>query len=206
MSYKIKKGESYSFSKNLNQYYIGLGWDINQSGNGYQYDLDVVALLLNDLGWLLPPPYGVVFYNNPCFPHLPENEWMKNGKRNEELIRSQAIWISSDNRDGFGDGDDEFMKIDFSKLTPNVHQIVIAACIYDGNVRRQSFQYVKNSFIRIAAEAHAPDVVRYDLNQNFGSETCMILGRLYKKNEQWSFEAMGKATHDSLETLIDSYS
>jgi tellurium resistance protein TerD len=204
MGYNLKKGESYSLAKTMSKCYIGLGWDINQTGSGYPFDLDVVALLLNDHGWLLPAPYGVVFYNNPTFPSLAENEWKQRGKRNEELIQKQAIWISGDDRTGDDGGDDEFIHIDFTKISQNVQQIIVAVCIYDAGIRKQTFGSI-NSYVRIAQDANYPDMARYDIDDNFKSETSLILGRLYLQNGTWQFEAMGKGTNDDLESLINSY-
>jgi tellurium resistance protein TerD len=204
MTYNLKKGDSYALAKTLNQCYIGLGWDINKSGSGYSYDLDVVALLLNESGKLIPPPHGVVFYNNPTFPSLPEHEWKRNGNRQENIIRLQAIWLSSDNRSGEGANDDEYIKIDFTKFPMPVSQIIIAACIYDAKARKQSFGNVRNSYIRIAQDAGQSDMARYDLETSFRSETCLVFGRLYNQRG-WNFEAIGNGTHDDLDSLINSY-
>ena len=204
MGYNLKKGESYSLAKTMTKCYVGLGWDINKSGGGYSFDLDVVALLLNDHGWLLPPPYGVVFYNNPTFPSLPETEWKRQGKRNEAVIQKQAIWVSGDNRSGEGNGDDEFLHIDFTRLSMNVQQIIVAACIYEGSTRRQTFGSIK-SFIRIAQDDAAPDIARYNINEQFKTETTLVLGKLALQNGNWQFQAMGTGSNDDLDSLINSY-
>ena len=204
MGYNLKKGESYSLAKTMTKCYVGLGWDINQSGSGYPYDLDVVALLLNEHGWLLPAPYGVVFYNNPTFPSLPETEWKRQGKRNEEVIQKQPIWVSGDDRTGEDGGDDEFLHIDFTRLSMNVQQIIVAVCIYEAGVRKQSFGSI-NSYVRIAQDAGLPDMARYDIDDQFKTETALVLGKLALVNGTWQFQALGKGSNDDLDSLINSY-
>jgi tellurium resistance protein TerD len=203
MSYQLSKGSTYAIAKAMTKCYLGLGWDVNYNTSAYPFDLDVVALITDQANKLLPEPNGVVFYNNPTFPNC---SWQNNGSRNEIVIKNQPVWLSADNRDGTGDGDDEYLHIDFAKLPPNVTQITIAVVLYDGELRKQSFGQLQNAFIRVAQGENYPDLARYEINQKFTNETCLIFGRLFKKDNSWTFEAVGKANKFDLGQLINEFS
>lgn len=203
MNYNLKKGENYQIAKSITTCYIGLGWDVNQSYGFYAYDLDVVVLLTDNQNKLLPFPNGVVFYNNPTFPVC---NWQNNGGRDESIIKKQVIWLSADNRDGIGDGDDEYLYLDLTKIPSEVSQIIIAVTIHEAGLRKQTFGQIQNAFVRIAQGENYPDLARYDINQTFTTETCLIFGRLYRQNSGWTFEAVGKANNFDLQQLIDTFS
>ncbi len=203
MSYQLSKGSTYAIAKSMTKCYLGLGWDVNNGASPYPFDLDVIALLTDQSNRLLPEPNGVVYYNNPTFPSC---NWQNNGARNESIIKNQPIWLSADNRTGDGDGDDEYLQIDFSKLPTNVTQIIIAVTLYDANLRKQSFGQLQNAFIRIAQDENYPDLARYEINQKFTAETCLVFGRLFRKDNGWTFEAIGKANGFDLGQLISEFS
>lgn len=203
MGYNLTKGQSYALDKTITKYYIGLGWDVNTLFNTFPYDLDVVVLLTDNNGKLLPYPNGVVFYNNPTYPAC---NWQNGTLRNENIIQQQPIWLSPDNRTGQGDGDDEYVNVDLQKIPQDVGQIIIAVVMHEATTRKQSFGQVTNAFVRIAQGENYPDQARYNITDKFTTETCLIMGRIYRQNNAWSFEASGKANSFSLQQLIDTLS
>ncbi len=57
-----------------------------------------------------------------------------------------------DNLTGIGDGDDEQIKVDLSKVPDSVTKIAFTVTIYEAEQRRQNFGQVNNAFIRIYNE------------------------------------------------------
>ena len=110
-----------------------------------------------------------------------------------------------DNLTGDGDGDDEQIKIDLSKVPENVSRIAFTVTIYDAETRRQNFGQVQNAFIRIVDESNGQELMRYDLGEDFSIETAVVFGELYKNNGEWKFNAIGSGYLGGLAALCASY-
>ena len=157
---------------------IGAGWDVAaQAATTGQFDLDLFAFVYKN-GKFSKQLEDVVFYNN-----------------NKPVT---GVALSEDNRTGAGDGDDETLSIDFSQLPSEVDEFVIGIDIHEAKERSQNFGMIASSYVAISADGGAP-IVRYDLNEDFGTNTVVILGRLYKRDSEWKFEAKG----DGMEGAID---
>ena len=66
MSVKLSKGHRINLSKDtpgLTKVAIGLGWDVNPTDTGTEFDLDVSVFMLGDNG-KIPEDEYFVFYNN----------------------------------------------------------------------------------------------------------------------------------------------
>ena len=96
-----------------------------------------------------------------------------------------------DNLTGAGDGDDEQIKIDLSKIPANITKIAFTVTIYDAEARRQNFGQVSNAFVRIFNEVTGEEILRYDLGEDFSIETAVVFGELYKNGDEWKFNAIG---------------
>ena len=96
-----------------------------------------------------------------------------------------------DNLTGAGDGDDEQIKIDLSKIPANITKIAFTVTIYDAEARRQNFGQVSNAFVRIFNEVTGEEILRYDLGEDFSIETAVVFGELYKNGGEWKFNAIG---------------
>lgn len=75
---------------------------------------------------------------------------------------------------GEGEGDDEGIIIDFRKLPPEVSRIVIAVTIYEAEKRKQNFGQVRSAFVRLVNVETKEEILRYDLEEDFSTETAMI--------------------------------
>src|SRR5690606_1350014 len=109
-------------------------------------------------------------------------------------LKSQdgSIEHTGDNRDGQGEGDDEVIKVDLSRIPADIQKVVITVTIHDAEARRQNFGQVDGAFIRIVNEVSGSEVVRYDLQEDASVETAMIFGELYRHNGEWKFRAVGQ--------------
>jgi tellurium resistance protein TerD len=110
-----------------------------------------------------------------------------------------------DNLTGAGEGDDEQIMIDLSKIPSNVSRIAFTVTIYDSDKRRQNFGQVSNSYIRIVDEDTNQELIRYDLGEDFSIETAVVVGELYKHNGDWKFNAIGSGFQGGLAALCGHY-
>ena len=110
-----------------------------------------------------------------------------------------------DNLTGAGEGDDEQLKVDLSKVPANVTKIAFTVTIYEAEQRRQNFGQVSNAFIRIYNEENGEELLRYDLGEDFSIETAVVFGELYKNGDEWKFNAIGNGFQGGLAALCENY-
>lgn len=183
----LEKGQRISMDKGLTLVGVGLGWDPNE-GTGYDFDLDASAFMLGESG-RIPTDEYFVFYNNQKSP--------------DGSVESTGDDLTGGgNSDG---GDDETINVDLSKVDPKIQEIVFTATIYKAEERRQNFGQVRNSYIRIYDAKTNAEIARYDLDEDFSIETAVEFGRLYRRGDEWKFEAMGIGNKGGLQSLVNKY-
>ena len=106
---------------------------------------------------------------------------------------------------GEGDGDDEQIRIELSKVPENLTKIAFTVTIYEPEQRRQNFGQVNNAFIRIYNEDTGEELLRYDLGEDFSIETAVVFGELYKNNGEWKFNAIGSGYQGGLAALCGNF-
>ncbi|MEA9413406.1 TerD family protein [Flavobacterium sp. PL02] len=184
MAINLQKGQKINIG--LLNITIGLGWDPNE-GTGNNFDLDASAIMINSERKLLDEDY-FVFYNNLKSP-------------------DGSLEHSGDDPDGkSSDGDDdEAIKIDLTKVDPRVKEILFVVTIEDYERKKQNFGQVRNSYIRIVDNSTREEIAKYELDEDFSIETGIEFGRLYKRNEQWRFEASGIGYRADLGYFLEKY-
>ncbi len=188
MGINLSKGQKVSLTKDnpgLKKVVVGLGWDINAFDTGGDFDLDAAAFCLTESG-KVSRQEDFVFYGNLKHP-------------------SGGIEHIGDNLTGAGDGDDEQIRIDLSRVPENIVKIAFTATIYDAETRRQNFGQVNNAFIRIYNEETGEEMLKYDLGEDFSIETAAVFGELYKNNGEWKFNAIGSGYQGGLAALCASF-
>ncbi|SDP88126.1 tellurium resistance protein TerD [Mucilaginibacter sp. OK268] len=183
MAINLQKGQRESI--NAPQFTIGLGWDTNSSSTGSAFDLDASVFILGDNKKIIADEY-FVFYNNLKSP-------------------DGSVEHTGDNLTGAGDGDDEQIKVDLSKADSKVSEICIVVTIHEAEARKQNFGQVRNSFIRIFDTATGADILKYELEEDFSIETAVEFGRIYKKDNNWKFEAVGVGMKGGLQDYLTKY-
>jgi len=187
MSISLSKGGNLSLSKEapgLSRILVGLGWD-TRSSDGSAFDLDASAFLLKD-GDKVRGDTDFIFYNQLKSP-------------------DGSVEHTGDNLTGEGEGDDEVIKVDLSRVPPDVQKISVAVTIHDAESRRQNFGMVTNAFIRIVNEANNGEIARYDLSEDASTETAMIFGELYRHGADWKFRAVGQGYNGGLGPLARNF-
>ena len=77
--------------------------------------------------------------------------------------------------------------------------------IHDAETRKQNFGQVRNSFVRIFDSSSNAEILKYELEEDFSVETAVEFGRIYKKNDEWKFEAVGMGMKGGLEDYLTKY-
>jgi tellurium resistance protein TerD len=170
----LTKGGNLSLTKTdpgLTKAIVGLGWD-PRTTTGDAFDLDASALLVGASGKVRSDA-DFIFYNQKQSP-------------------DGAVTHLGDNRTGEGEGDDEQIQVDLTKVAADVERIVVVVSIDQAEGRRQNFGMVRSAYCRIVNEGTDAEVVRYDLSEDAASETCMIFAELYRNAGEWKFKAVGQ--------------
>lgn len=118
-----------------------------------------------------------------------------------------CVQHTGDNRTGDGDGDDEQIKVDFSKIPAHIHRVGIAVTIHDAISRNQNFGQVSNAFVRLVDEVTNREILRYDLGEDFSVETAVVICELYRdsQGQEWKFQAVGSGFQGGLQALCKNY-
>ena len=190
MGVNLQKGQRVSLEKSLTMALVGLGWDVKRFDGSADFDLDASAFLLKDNN-KIGREEDFIFYSN-----------LKS--------RNNAVIHTGDNRTGDGDGDDERIIIDFSKMPEDVARIAITVTIYDADTRKQNFGQVANAYARISRMAHDKDfsgeeILRFDLGEDFSTETALVICEIYRHESGWKFNAVGSGYAGGLAALCRSF-
>jgi tellurium resistance protein TerD len=188
MAISLQKGQKVDLTKGnpgLTKVMIGLGWDTNKYDGGYDFDLDAAVFLTNESG-KVTNDLDFVFYNN-----------LKH--------QSGAVEHQGDNLTGEGEGDDEQILVDLTKVPQNIAKIAFTVTIHDADVRGQNFGQVSNAFIRVVNDATGVELIRYDLGEEFSIETAVVVGELYRHGQEWKFNAIGSGFQGGLAALCRNF-
>lgn len=195
MSISLQKGQKVNLSKEnagLSKVLVGLGWDEAQKAKGgflaprpKPIDCDASALLLkNGKLW---NKTDIVYFGN--LSHV-----------------TGAVQHMGDNLTGAGEGDDEQILVDLSRIPAEYDRIVIVVNIYQAARRKQHFGMIQNAFIRLVDKQRNKEMCKYNLTEDYAGMTAMIFGEIYRHNGEWTFSAIGQGTNDpGLSQLADRY-
>lgn len=188
MAINLSKGQKVDLTKGnpgLTNIIVGLGWDTNKYDGRNDFDLDSSVFLLNSSGKCASEA-DFIFYNNTSG---------SNG----------AVVHTGDNRTGEGDGDDEQVNINLSNVSSSIEKIAFSITIHDAEARGQNFGQVNNSYVRIINADTQEELIRYDLGEDFSIETAVVVGELYRHNNEWKFNAIGSGYQGGLGALVSDF-
>lgn len=174
MSISLVKGQKISLAKdggNLTGVLMGLGWDAAKKGfmgrllrqkNGI--DLDASCLIFDHNNELI----DIAFYN--------------------KLDTFNGIIVhTGDNRTGDGDGDDEVIRVDLSRVPPEIKALVFVVTSYEGH----SFNKITNAYCRVVDEVTSKELIKFNVSES-GSHTALIMAKIYRVNGEWKIHAIGE--------------
>ncbi|WP_405134226.1 TerD family protein [Nocardia sp. NBC_01388] len=149
---------------------MGLGWDPVKRGGMFGNrapDVDLDASVVMFAG---ASPVDVVYYGSLA---------SKDGS-----VRHQG-----DNLTGEGDGDDEVILVDLTRLPAQVTTLVFIVTSYKGH----TFEQLANAFCRLVDGTNNAELARFTLpgGANF---TAMAMAKVYRPNgsQEWKLEAIGE--------------
>lgn len=179
----LQKGANVNLSKiapTLTKILVGIGWDV-RSTTGDEFDLDASLFMVGENGKVYSDA-DFIFYN-----------------QTKSLCGS--VEHTGDNRTGEGDGDDESMKVELDKVPDNIHRLVITVTIYNAESRKQNFGMVSGASVRLVNIMDNIEIIRFDLSEDYSTETAMIFGEIYRYNGEWKFRAVGQGYAGGLREL-----
>lgn len=187
MSVSLQKGGNISLSKaepGLEKIIVGLGWNVRGT-SGAAFDLDASIFMVNATG-KVRSDNDFIFYNN---------------RRSAE----GSVEHLGDNTTGAGEGDDEVIRVDLTKVPTDVVKLVFAVSIHEADIRRQNFGQVSQAWIRVLNNATRNEISKYDLSEDASTESSMIFGEIYRNNEEWKFRAVGQGFNGGFADLVRSF-
>jgi len=175
MAVVLAKGQRISLEKvagnTLTKIVMGLGWDamkkkgfLGFGGGQQEIDLDASCLMFDQANNLVD-----------CI-------WFR-----QLTSRDGSILHTGDNRTGAGDGDDEQIVVDLTRVPSGVKSLVFTVNSFTG----QNFSQIENAFCRIVNGANNSEIARYELTCN-GIHTAQIMAKVYRNNDEWKMHAIGE--------------
>ena len=195
MGVSLSKGGNVSLTKEagaagLSAITVGLGWDARTT-TGQEFDLDASAIGVAGATGKAMSDSFFVFFNNLTSP-------------------DGVIAHTGDNLTGEGDGDDEAIIIDFTKIPPEIEKIAVTVTIFDAQQRNQNFGQVSNAYVRVVKidnpdDVNGEEVIHFDLMEEFSIETALVVCEIYRYNGDWKFNAVAAGYQGGLEALCRAY-
>lgn len=199
MSVNLSKGQKISLEKEaggaLSQIKMGLGWDV---GAAPQKSGGFLGGLFGGGG----SAGGSIDLDASCI-MLDANKQMVDAIWFGQLqSKDSSIQHTGDNRTGAGDGDDEVINVNLSRIPDHVQALVFTVNSFTG----QTFATVNNAFCRLVNASNDSEVARYDLSAQ-GSHTALILAKIYRHNGEWKMHAIGETAsgrtfHDLMPAIL----
>lgn len=201
MAVSLTKGGKVNLTKEaggtLNKLTVGLGWDAKASNtSGAEFDLDASAFALTSAGTVISDDWFVFWGSG-------HKETDPSGKT-ITFSPGKEIVHTGDNLTGDGDGDDEQIIVDLTKLPADVAKIVFAVTIYDAKERGQNFGMVDNSFIR-ALDDNGTELAKYELDMDAALESVVVFGELVSRGGEWVFSANSAGFPQGFDGLCRQY-
>ena len=218
MAINLTKGQKIDLRKDngdqLTNFCIGVNWGaIETKGffgltkNVQNIDLDLSCVLIDNnnsiCDHLYSPLYKVEVLNQFGLP------------KGKLLTSDNAMKHTGDDLEGDKGGDDgidnEIITVDLSRINPNVSQIFF----FLNNAGREDFSQIPYAKIRMyeGTPTRVNSVfASYNVSaeQQYAGKQSIIMAKLYKRNDEWKFSAIGDPTEDTflgqtIHKIVKSY-
>lgn len=178
-----------------NSGFLGFGRKTHYEKEKIAVDLDLSCIMVDESGQIVDhiysPEYRVDFLRQYGMPP---------GKLNSN---DRALLHTGDDREGDEDGDDgldnEIITVDLAKVSPKVNQIFF----FLNNCGEEDFSQIPYAAIRMfEGKPDCPPkqvFASYDVaaEAQYRGKLALIMGKLYRKNLDWKFAAIGDAFEDA---------
>lgn len=195
MPVNLVKGQKISLEKEagrqLTQVIMGLGWDVVKKtgfssffgggGGNEEIDLDASCIMFDTNN----QPVDVIWFN-------------------QLSSRDGSVIHTGDNLTGAGDGDDEQIVVNLSRIPADVKTLMFVVNSFTG----QTFSQVENAFCRVVDQVSGKEIAHYKLTGQ-GSHTAQVMAKLYRHNNEWKMQAIGEysqgRTFQDLMPMMNAY-
>lgn len=205
MAIRLEKGQRINLEKSngtkLTNFCVGCNWGAIVTSGGFfglgksvkDVDLDLSCVMFDANGQLVDHIYSPLYKQEFLARYR-----MPLGKVDS---KDRALHHSGDDRKGDQDGDDgldnEIITVDLARVNPNVDQIFF----FLNNCGREDFSQIPYASIRMyeGTPTKVKEVfASYDVaaTSQYKGMTALIMGKLYKRNGEWKFSAIGDAYPD----------
>lgn len=208
MAINLIKGQRVELEAGLTRLKVEMGWKVNPNADP-AYDLDASTFLLGNSGQI-ENEYDFVFYGSP-------NKMEVNGEMRPCSVDKSVLGSVDDlgdDDDDTGEGNEE-IEVDLTKTPSKVTEILFTVSIYwspaDANDPKlaprikYNFGQVRDAYIQIKNSITGETICRYDLDEDFSTDKGVEFGRLYRRGNEWKFQAVGEAHKDGLEPICRKY-
>ncbi len=204
----LRKKSASGESSALTQFCVGVNWGAIETTKKKFFggtkkviedvDLDLSCIMTDQAGqlldWIYSPEYnGFLSQNNLPLGKLASSDG--------------ALRHSGDDRQGDVGGDDgldnEIISVDLNRVDQRVDKIFFFLNIYLN--KGQNFDFSHIPFAKIRMYEGTPTRVNnvhasYDIvtDTTYRGKGALIMGKLYKRNGEWKFDAMGEPTDDKI--------
>lgn len=205
MAIRLEKGQRINLEKNngskLTEFCVGCNWGaIVKSGflgfnkSVQDVDLDLSCVMLDAGGNLCDHIYSPLYKTS-----FLGRYGMPPGKVDSS---DMALHHSGDDLQGDQGGDDgldnEIITVDLNRVSPNVEQIFF----FLNNCGKEDFSQIPYASIRMyeGTPSRVKEVfAQYDVaaEPQYAGKTAVIMGKLYRRNGEWKFSAIGDAYPDA---------
>jgi tellurium resistance protein TerZ len=174
MSVNLVKGQKISLEKEagskLTKVTMGLGWDAKKKKGFWGFgskersiDLDASCVLFDEKG------------------NVVDTIWFR-----QLESKDGSIIHTGDNLTGEGEGDDEQIIVDLSRVPENVKTLMFVVNSFSG----QTFSEIENAFCRLVDNQTGREIAKFNLSIQ-GDHTAQLMAKVYHHGGEWKMHAIG---------------
>lgn len=207
MAIRLEKGQRINLEKEtgakLTNFCVGCNWGaivkktfFGLSSSVVDVDLNLSCLMFDAEGKPIDHIYS------PLYRFGDRNVGLPNGKVDSV---DHALHHTGDDTQGDQNGDDgldnEIITVDLNKVSSQTNSIVFFLNIYNNNEFSGDFSEIPYASIRMyegtATKVHSV-FAQYDVatKDNCRGMRALVMGKLYRRNGEWKFAAIGDAFED----------
>lgn len=226
MAIQLEKGQRINLEKDngakLTNFCVGCNWGaivVERTGffgfgarkEELDVDVDLSCVMVDRQGQLVDTLYSSLY--KPAFF---QSEGLPVGK---DWSADQSMYHTPDDTEGDKGGDDgldnEIITVDLNKVNPQIDQIFFFLNIYQpDNIDFHQIPYVAIRMYEGTPEKVKSVFAQYDVakESQFAGTNALIMGKLYRRNGEWKFAAIGDAFDDrndlrqTVRRILTSYS
>ncbi len=99
-----------------------------------------------------------------------------------------SVHHQGDNLTGEGEGDDEVILVDLTRVPAHVGTVMFIVTSYKGH----QFSQLQNAFVRLVDGTNNAELARYTLEGTNMAYTGMVMAKVYRQGADWKMQALGE--------------